>query len=103
MRLRDQGGQGMIFRQVDLPEVLAHLGRDIVEVQLGVNLFFGFAGDRRSTLKRAKLYSFNVYPIFRARWRRATLCAFDPVKYCMAAPNDSGGRRRTSTCMPLRR
>ncbi len=24
------------------------------------------------------------------------------MKYCIAAPNDSGGSRRTSTCMPLR-
>ena len=26
------------------------------------------------------------------------MCDFDPVKYCMAAPNESGESNRTSTC-----
>ena len=28
------------------------------------------------------------------------LCSFEPVKYCRAAPNDSAGTARRSTCMP---
>ena len=29
------------------------------------------------------------------------LCAFDPVKYCSAAPQASGGITRRSTCSPF--
>ena len=49
--LPDQSGQSMIPCQVDFAEILAHLGRNIVEVQFGVNFFFGFARDRRSAIK----------------------------------------------------
>ena len=39
-------GQGVILGGVDFAQVLAQLGRDVVELQLGVDFFFGFSGDR---------------------------------------------------------
>src|SRR5215475_5553296 len=36
----------MCLGEVDLAQVLAHLGRDIVELELGVDFFFGFSGNR---------------------------------------------------------
>ena len=52
--LRDQLGQGMLLRQVDLAEVLAHLRRNVVELQLGVDFFFGLAGDRLLAFERGQ-------------------------------------------------
>ena len=37
--------EGVIFREIDLTQILAHLRWDIVEVEFGVNLFFRFAGN----------------------------------------------------------
>ena len=53
---------------------------------------------RRSPLKTP--YSFSLSPRSRAIARRRMLCAFEPVKYWSAAPNDSGGTTRRSTCTP---
>ncbi len=53
---------------------------------------------RRSPLKTP--YSFTFSPRSRAIARRRMLCAFEPVKYWSAAPNDSGGTTRRSTCTP---
>ena len=41
-------------------------------------------------------YSFSFKPRPIARSRNAMLCAFDPVKYCSAAPRLSGGTSRRS-------
>ena len=43
--LRDQRGQGMVAGKIDLAEIFAHLRGNVIEFQLGVNFFFGFAGD----------------------------------------------------------
>jgi len=49
-----------------------------------------------SPLKRP--YSLSLSPALTAISRRRTLCCFEPVKYCTAAPKLSGGTTRTSTC-----
>src|ERR1700737_2448133 len=41
----DQLGQAVGFGGFDLAAIFAQLGRDVVELQLGVNFFFGVAGD----------------------------------------------------------
>src|ERR1700733_4330439 len=51
LRLRDQHGQSMVASQIDLAEIFAHLGRNVVEIQLGVDFFFGFSGDRGSAVE----------------------------------------------------
>jgi hypothetical protein len=54
---------------------------------------------RVSSSARNKPYSLSFSPILTARMRIATLWSLLPVKYCMAAPIDSGGSVRTSTCI----
>ena len=47
-------GQGMFFRQIDFAEILAHLGWNVVELELRVDFFFSFARDRLLTLERGQ-------------------------------------------------
>ena len=54
VRLRDEAGQGMVLRQVDLAQVLAHLGRDVVEFELVVDFLFRFSGDGLLALQRGQ-------------------------------------------------
>ena len=42
---RDQPWKLVLGGKVDLTQVLAHLGRNVIEVELGVDLFFGGACD----------------------------------------------------------
>ncbi len=44
--LGDQLGHGVGFSGIDFAQVLAQLGRDVVELKLGVDLFFSFSCDR---------------------------------------------------------
>ena len=44
--LGDQVGQGVGFGGIDFTEIFAQLGRNVIELELGVNLFFGFSRDR---------------------------------------------------------
>ena len=52
--LGDERRQYMVLREIDLSEVLPHLGRDVVEIELGVNLFFSFSGDWRLAFERGQ-------------------------------------------------
>ena len=90
------------MREVDLAQILAHLRRNVVELELGVDLFFCLAGDGLLAFERGQAVLVERVSHFEGALAQGDVVAFDPVKYCMAAPNDSGGRRRTSTCMPLR-
>ncbi len=49
--LRNQLGQGMVLRQVDFAEVLAHLRRNVVELELAVDFLFGSSSDRFLTFQ----------------------------------------------------
>ncbi len=53
-----------------------------------------------SSARRNRPYSFNLKPSPMARSRSAMLCAFEPVKYCMAAPRLSAATSRRSACKP---
>src|SRR5579864_1925968 len=44
----------MILSEVDLTQVFAHLRRDVVELQFGVDLFLGFARDRLLSFQRGE-------------------------------------------------
>ncbi len=44
--LRDQRRQGMRRGRINLAQVLAQFGRNVVELELGVDFFFGFSRDR---------------------------------------------------------
>ena len=44
--LGDQIGQGVGLGSVDFTQVFAQLGRNVVELELGVDFLFGFSGDR---------------------------------------------------------
>ena len=44
--LGDQIGQSVGLGGVDFAQIFAQLGRNVVELELGVNLFFGFSRDR---------------------------------------------------------
>src|SRR5437879_6540622 len=52
--LGDQLRQGMTLRKVDLAQVFAHLRRDVVELQLGVDLFLGFSRNRFLAFQRGE-------------------------------------------------
>ena len=43
--LRHQGGQCLICRSLDFALVFPQLGRNKIELELGIDLFFGFAGN----------------------------------------------------------
>ena len=38
-------GRRVFFGGVNFAEILAQFGRDVVQLQFGVDLFFGFSGD----------------------------------------------------------
>src|ERR1700689_5454826 len=52
--LRNQLGQRVFFGRVDLAEIFANLGRDVVEIQFGVDFFFGLARDRFLAFERGQ-------------------------------------------------
>ncbi len=52
--LGDQIGQGMGLGGVDFTEIFAQLGRNVIELEPGVNLFLGFSRDR--------LFGIEVWP-----------------------------------------
>ena len=60
------------------------------------------AGDRPRRSASNSPYSFSFQPRSSARSRSAMLCAFEPVKYCSAAPRCSGVTRRRSAWKPPR-
>ena len=49
---------------------------------------------------RYRPYSESFSPVRTAISRIRTLCCLEPVKYCSAAPHDSAGTTRRSTCSP---
>jgi hypothetical protein len=100
---RDQSGQRVFFRGIDLAQIFAQLGRNVIELELGVDLFFALAGDRLLGFEIGEAVFVEGVTHLEGALAQGNVVAFDPVKYCMAAPNDSGGSRRTSTCMPLRK
>jgi len=83
---RDEVGEGVDGGGFELAGVFAEFWWDVVEVEgvVDVGLRSGGDDDVVSTAKEAT--SFNVRPRLMARWRRATLCIFEPVKYWRAAP-----------------
>ena len=46
IRLRDQRGQGVFFSGIDLAQVLTQFGRNVVQLEFGIDLFFSFSRDR---------------------------------------------------------
>src|SRR5206468_2766603 len=49
--LRDQAGKGMILGGVEFPQIFAKLRGDVVELELGIDFGFGFAGDGFSIIE----------------------------------------------------
>ena len=73
--------QFVLFRGGNLSCVFPQLRRDVIQLQLPVNLLLSPSRDMSfppSTLPTA--YSFSVQPMSFARPRSATLCSFEPVK-----------------------
>ena len=67
-----------------------------------VDLILGRAGDIGSVGHLKQAVSLSLKPRCSARSLTAMLWAFDPVKYCAAAPALSVATTRKSTCIPPR-
>ena len=51
VRCRDQARKLVLGGSIDLAEIFAHFGRDVVEIQLGVDFLFGRSRDGFSAFK----------------------------------------------------
>ena len=94
---RQQPRQRAAPRPLDLAAVLAQLRRHPRQAERLVDRLLGLAGDPRSSVARRTARTRSAcQPRSIARSRSTMLCAFEPVKYCRAAPRLSGGTRRRS-------
>ena len=102
IRPRDQRGQRPGGGGFDLAAVLAQLRLDERQSERLVDVLL--RSRRRSAVSSAskRPYSFSFQPRSSARSRSAMLCAFEPVKYCRAAPRCSGVTMRRSAWKPPR-
>ena len=57
---RDEGRESVVFGGVYLAEILTQFGRNVIELQLGVDFFFDSARNRFFVFRSARLYSFSV-------------------------------------------
>ena len=82
-----QARQRALFGRLDLAAVLAQLRRDRAPGRARVDPVLVRAGHRDVVVRaRYRPYSFSLKPRWSARSRSAMLWAFEPVKYCSAAP-----------------
>ena len=98
----DESGKLVLGGHFDLAAVLAHLRGNVVEPQLAVNLLLCFSGDLLVVLQCEQSVFIQCVSHFKRALAKSYVVDLDPVKYCMAAPKESGGKVRTSTCIPLR-
>ena len=96
----DQARQRAGLGRLDLAAVLAQLGRHEGQPERRVDPASSSPATRDSSSRRNSPYSFSLKPRASARSRSAMLCAFEPVKYCSAAPRLSGGTSRRSAWKP---
>ncbi len=99
----DEARQGVGGGGFDLAAVLAQLGRNPVEVERAVDVFFGCGGDLCSVIEAGERVLAERVAALERALTTVTLCILEPVKYCSAAPKEARGRRRTSICSPVRR
>jgi len=83
---------------LDLSPILADLGRNPGKIDRRVDFSLGPPGDRLFAAEHAVLVDLQP-PLLRRR-RMTMLCSLEPVKYCIAAPNDFAGTTRRSISMP---
>ena len=88
---RDQRGQRVALGGLDLAAMLAELRRDERQAERRRRCPASSAPASDSPVSTSnRPYSFRRRPRASARSRSAMLCAFEPVKYCSAAPLDAG-------------